>query len=149
MKRPAAEGTRSGGGAGSASRTVQPHHIAAFGFALSGAALYERLRGGRDYVMCDGSPLLDRLTTVALCLVLAAAVTAVVGAWVTQEKAPRRRAVPWVFVAAIAALIVAADGADAYGEREAAAIAAHDGFDGAGPCDEARIYKATPGWFFW
>ncbi|MEU0844325.1 hypothetical protein ABZ370_33285 [Streptomyces sp. NPDC005962] len=150
MKRLTNEGTRSGDGAGSAVRAVQPHHIAAFGFTLSGAALYERLRGGRVYTLCDESPLLGRLTTAALCLVLAAAVMAVVGAWVTQEKAPRHRAVPWVFVAVIAALVVTADGVDAYGEREAAAIAAHDGFDGVGRCDEAtRIYDATPGWFFW
>ncbi|MFI0814871.1 hypothetical protein ACH4TX_05905 [Streptomyces sp. NPDC021098] len=126
---------------------MQPHHLAAFGFALSGAGLYERLGGGRVYALCDESPLLDRLTTVALCLVLAAAVTTVVGAWVTQEKAPGHRAVPWVFVAVIAALIVAADGVDTYGEREAAAIAAHDDV---ARCGEAvRIYEATPGWFFW
>ena len=146
MKRLTDEGTRSGGGAGSASWTVQPHHVAAFGFTLSGAALYERLRGGRVYVLCDESPLLGRLTTVALCLVLAAAVMAVAGAWVVQEKAPRHRAVPWVFLAVIATLTVAADGVDAYGEREAAAIVAHGGSDG---CDEVRIYEATPGWFFW
>ena len=83
---------------------MQPHHIVAFGLTLSGAALYERLRGGRAYALCDEPPLLGRLTTVALCLVLAAAVTAVVGAWVAQEKAPRHRAVPWVFIAVIAAL---------------------------------------------
>ncbi|QLH23708.1 hypothetical protein [Streptomyces sp. Rer75] len=94
MKRPTPEGTRSGDGAGSAVRAVRPHHIVAFGFTLSGAALYERLLGGRVYALCDESPLLGRLTTAALCLVLAAAVTAVVGAWVMQEKAPRHRAVP-------------------------------------------------------
>ncbi|MEU1805980.1 hypothetical protein [Streptomyces sp. NPDC019937] len=150
MKRLTEEGTRSGDGAGSAVWTVRPHHIAAFGFTLSGAALYERLRGGRVYVLCDASPLLGRLTTVALCLVAAAAVPAVLGAWVVQEKAPRHRAVPWVFLAVIAALIVAADGVDAYGEREAAVIAAHEGSGGAGRCGEAaRIYEATPGWFFW
>ena len=147
MKRPADEGTRSGEGAGSAVRTVQPHHIAAFGFTLSGVALYERMRGGRVYVLCEESPLLGRLTTVALCMVLAAAVMAVVGAWVVQEKAPCGRAVPWVFLAVIVALLVAADGVDAYGEREAAVVAVHDG---AGRCGEAmQFYKATPGWFFW
>ncbi|MFI0774683.1 hypothetical protein [Streptomyces sp. NPDC021212] len=148
MKRLTDEGTRSGDGAGSAVWTVQPHHIAAFGFTLSGAALYERMSGRRRYVLCDESPLLDRLTTVALCLVLAAAAMAVVGAWMVQEKAPRHRAVPWVFLAVIAALIVTADGIDAYGEREAAAIAAQA--DSVGGCEEAaQIYVATPGWFFW
>ena len=147
MKRPAHEGTRSGDGAGSAVRAaVQPHHIVAFGLTLSGAALYERLRGGRAYALCDEPPLLGHLTTAALCLVLAA----VVGAWVTQEKAPRHRAVPWAFLAVIAALIVTADGIDAHGEREAAAIAAQEASGSAGGCEEAtQIYVATPGWFFW
>ncbi|QLH23709.1 hypothetical protein [Streptomyces sp. Rer75] len=45
---------------------------------------------------------------------------------------------------------MAADGIDAYGEREAAAIAAHHGFDPLGRCNEVtRIYEVTPGWFFW
>ncbi|RNF86630.1 hypothetical protein [Streptomyces botrytidirepellens] len=151
MKRPTREGTRSGNGAGSAVRAaVQPHHIVAFGLTLSSAALCERLLGGRAYALCDEPPLLGDLTTAALCLVLAAAVTAVVGAWVTQEKAPHHRAVPWVFLAVVAALIVTADGIDAYGEREAAAIAAQEGSDGVGGCEEAvQIYVATPGWFFW
>lgn len=150
MKRLTHEGTRSGDGAGSVVRAVQPHHIAAFGLTLSGAALYERLRGGRAYALCDEPPLLGRLTTAALCLVLAAAVMAVVGAWGTQEKAPRHRAVPWVFIAAIAALIVTADGIDAHGEREAAAIAAQEDPGSVGGCEEAaQIYVATPGWFFW
>ncbi|WP_063735383.1 hypothetical protein [Streptomyces sp. RTd22] len=151
MKRPTHGGTRSGDGAGSAVRAaVQPHHIVAFGLPLSSAAFYERLLGGRSYALCDEPPLLGHLTTTALCLVLAAAVTAVVGAWVTQEKAPRHRAVPWAFVAVIAALIVTADGIDAHGEREAAAIAAQEASDSGGGCGEAmQIYVATPGWFFW
>ncbi|MET8008922.1 hypothetical protein ABZU86_03665 [Streptomyces sp. NPDC005271] len=147
MIRTAGKGTRSAAGAGP---SLEAHQVAGFGLPLTVAALYERLRGGRDYVFCHASPAVDRLTYTALGLVVAAGVTAVVGACVTQgrETRPRAGALPLVFLVLIAALIVAADGVDAHGEREAARIAAQRS-DGRS-CDYTpRVYSATPGWFFW
>ncbi|MET7903086.1 hypothetical protein ABZS86_17085 [Streptomyces sp. NPDC005355] len=124
--------------------------MAGFSLPLTAAALYERLRGGRHYVFCHASPAVDHLTCTALGPVLAAGVTAVVGACVPQwrEAHTRTAAVSLVFLAVIAALIVAADGVDARGEREPARIAAQ-GFDERS-CDYTpQVYSATPGWFFW
>jgi hypothetical protein len=127
---------------------VRAHHVALFGFLLTGIAAYERLRGGRQYVFCHASSAADGFTYTALALVAAAGALTVLGAWAVQAAGPRRAALPLAVMAAVAVLLVAADGVDARGEREAARVAAQP-FD-AGTCDYTpQVYDATPGWLFW
>ncbi|MGO4429727.1 hypothetical protein AB4Z54_66040, partial [Streptomyces sp. MCAF7] len=109
---------------------------------------YERLRGGRRYVFCHASSTVDGFTRTALALVAAAGVLTVLGAWTVQAVGPRRVVLPLAFMAAVAVLLVAADGVDARGEREAEKIAAQP-FDEES-CDYTpQVYDATPGWLFW
>jgi hypothetical protein len=143
----ATDATGAADGAMTPERGVKAHHVVAFGLPLTAVALYERLRGGRDYVFCHASPAVNHITMTALCLILAAGVVSVVGAWVVRHVS-RRSATALVFIAVVGALIVAADGVDAHGEREAARIAAR-GLDER-ICDYTpQVYDATPGWFFW
>jgi len=61
------------GGASAPVRVLRPQHVAGIGLLLSLAAVGERLsawRGGRYYVFCHASSSVDRITYVALCLVL-------------------------------------------------------------------------------
>ncbi|WP_456212124.1 hypothetical protein [Streptomyces sp. LZ34] len=128
--------------------TLRAHHVALFGVLLTGIAAYERLRGSRQYVFCHASSAVDGFTHTALALVAAAGVLTVLGAWAVQAAGPRRAALPLAVMAAVAVLLVAADGVDARGEREATRVAAQP-FDEE-TCDYTpQVYDATPGWLFW
>jgi len=66
----------------SARSVVRAEHVVAVGLLLTAVALYERfhaLHSGRQYVFCHASDAVDRLTSIALALVLAAGVLSIVG----------------------------------------------------------------------
>lgn len=136
---------------GSAWRRPGAEHVVGAGALLSALALVERvprLVPAHEYLLCHGSPALDRLTLTALGLVLAAAVAAVAGGITMQSRRLSHPVLPVVWLAVVAALLVAADGVDAHGE----ALAARQSTTGfaAGGCDYVpQDYSATPGWFFW
>ncbi|MGY0462882.1 hypothetical protein ACW14Y_21915 [Kitasatospora sp. cg17-2] len=85
---------------------------------------------------------------MALFLVLLACTSAVVGGIALARFKPRT-AVPAVScLVAVVALLMAADGVDAYGEREAQKVAAQGRAEST--CDYVvPIYSVTPGWFWW
>ncbi|MFG3345715.1 hypothetical protein ACGF1Z_11720 [Streptomyces sp. NPDC048018] len=131
---------------------VRPWHAFAVGSALALVALCERVQGfrsGHQYVLCHASPALDRLTLTALALVAGALLAAVVGAaTATLRGKPSRPAFLIICMLAALAFVITADGVDAHGERQAAALAAAPFSEIS--CDYApQVYTATPGWFTW
>ncbi|MFF3405316.1 hypothetical protein ACFYW8_03695 [Streptomyces sp. NPDC002742] len=126
-------------------------HVAAFGLLLTAGALFERVNAwssGRQYVFCHASEAVDRLTYTALGLVLSAGALSTLGAIALWWNRTRSTRLHLACMIAVVAVLMAADGVDAHGERRAATIAAERPADD--KCDYTpQDYTATPGWFYW
>ncbi|MER5641569.1 hypothetical protein ABT095_32085 [Kitasatospora sp. NPDC002227] len=85
---------------------------------------------------------------MALLLVLMACISAVVGGLALVWFEPRTAVPAVACLVAVVMLLVAADGVDAHGERQAQKVAAQGRAEST--CDYALpIYTVTPGWFWW